>query len=117
MIGHGMRIAGADDQCSVPGVTKNVSQQESGECRVSSVSTVSTVQRGDKNCPTAGGDICNNARGMGLGPVAPDGDYQMEVYLVLSCPIKYEGSAELPTFSISLQDAVSCTTTTNIGLS
>ena len=27
---------------------------------------------------TAGGDICNNARGMGLGPVAPDGDYQME---------------------------------------
>ena len=75
MIGHGMRIAGADDQCSVPGVTKNVSQQESGECRVSSVSN---VQRGDKNCPTAGGDICNNARGMGLGPVAPDGDYQME---------------------------------------
>ena len=75
MIGHELRIAGADDQCSVPGVTKNVSQQESGECRVS---TVSTVQRGDKNCPTAGGDICNNARGMGLGPVAPDGDYQME---------------------------------------
>ena len=72
-----MRIAGAADQCSVPGVTKNVSQQESGECRVT---TVSTVQRGDKNCPTAGGDICNNARGMGLGlgPVASAGDYQME---------------------------------------
>ena len=67
-----MRIAGAADQCSVPGVTKNVSQQESGECRVT------TVQRGDKNCPTAGGDICNNARGMGLGPVASAGDYQME---------------------------------------
>ena len=110
-----MRIAGAADQCSVPGVTKNVSQQESGECRVT---TVSTVQRGDKNCPTAGGDICNNARGMGLGPVASAVEIiRWKVYLVLSCPIKYEGSAQLPTFSISLQDAVSCTTSTNIGLS
>ena len=79
MLGHGMRIAGADDQCSVvsPASQKTCPSRNlvSAGCPVQGVHC---VQRGDKNCPTAGGDICNNARGMGLGPVAPDGDYQME---------------------------------------
>ena len=110
-----MRIAGADDQCSVPGVTKNVSQQESGECRVTTVSTVSSVVIKTAPPPV---EIFATMREEWVW----DRWLQLEiirwkVYLVLSCPIKYEGSAQLPTFSISLQDAVSCTTSTNIGLS
>lgn len=110
-----MRIAGAADQCSVPGVTKNVSQQESGECRVTTVSTVSSVVIKTAPPPV---EIFATMREEWVW----DRWLQLEiirwkVYLVLSCPIKYEGSAQLPTFSISLQDAVSCTTSTNIGLS
>ena len=98
-----MRIAGADDQCSVPGVTKNVSQQESGECRVSTVSSVVI-----KTAPPPV-EIFATMREEWVW----DRWLQMEiirwkVYLVLSCPIKYEGSAQLPTFSISLQSSGCC---------